>query len=232
MQFVLGKNGFADFLLGRFYGIRDLFGGVVAVAGLNGIFLFVGQRNFEGVEAAVVFDSLRGKSQNVGKRRGGDGLAHAFVEVITIVKESAAGAVGQFFEDLVLGLLGGQAVGGADAGGEWRALRRIGDVTQEIWRVKAAGVDGVDDDACVAGAVDEVGSFRPESAGNKPWGHEHHDALAGHGGELSEGIFNVAVGEFGLLIAEIQDSNCGTLGDGGVLRGVGCAAAVHGVLAR
>jgi len=94
VDFVLRKERFLNFFLGGLNGIGNGAGREVAVARLHAEFLFASEGNLEVVIRAIDFEVLGGEAQQVGDGGGGDGFAQAFIDVIAIVEEGTAGAIG------------------------------------------------------------------------------------------------------------------------------------------
>src|SRR5580704_5422698 len=122
VYFVLGKDGFLNFGFGLLGGVVDFFGSIIAAASLNGKLLLAGEGDFDGVIASVHLLILRREAKHVRNFGSSAGNLHAGVEVVAVVEEGTAGAIGKIGEYELLFELSADAVGSFVAGG----LDRVG----------------------------------------------------------------------------------------------------------
>src|SRR5579863_7223143 len=94
VQFLLREHGIFDFLFGLLLGAGEGLGRVIAAARLQRQLLRILQLDLQGVKAAIELKILRNERENVGILGGLGHTPEAFFEIVAVVKENAAGAVG------------------------------------------------------------------------------------------------------------------------------------------
>src|SRR5579872_1758651 len=103
VNFFLRENCVFDFLLGLLGGIGGVSGSEVAAASLDLVFLRFFQRNFQAVKPSIEFQVLRRKAEDVRVFGSGGSAAKAFVVVVVVLKENAAGSIGEDGENVGVG---------------------------------------------------------------------------------------------------------------------------------
>ncbi len=153
------------------------------------------------MESSVDFQVLRRESQQIGICRRGSGLAHGFNDVVAVVEEFAAGAIGQLRQNVLLRELRRHAIGTLVTGGSNAVPRRIGNVPHYIRCVEAARINGINHDIGASSAINHFGSFGLQGRSDKTRGYQNQHPLTRHVGQVSNDFFQMPVGILCLAVA-------------------------------
>ena len=170
--------------------------GEIAMPRLDFVVGLVHERNFQGVQAPVEFQILRREPQKIGNGRRGARFAQTFVHVISVVKKSSSGSIGELRKDIFLRQLRGRPVQGLITGDLRRIYVGVADISH-IRRVQSPRIDGVNHDIRLGRAINQFaglqGQLRKQKESRRD---EHHDSLSRHHGKPAHDVIHVPVSIF------------------------------------